>query len=179
MVTEGFAYSIQPRFSSAIVTPQNFVLFRRSAEVVHNGILHWMFYPRLRSMGMNPSEEFREQLSQAFFIGAAEAGTMTGQNLALNFFKASVEIDDPEIPERLAARYLASGWQAPLDTGRATAELVTGSRPDSPAREVDVFLACMNRLFKGTAAFSVLGQTTQPRGAIQVFMVTVSVGVTR
>jgi hypothetical protein len=59
------------------------------------------------------------------------------------------------------------------------AEPVTTGRPDSPQREVDVFLACMNRLFKDTVAFSLLGQTTQLRGAIQVFTVTVSVGVKR
>ena len=179
MVSEGFAYSIEPRFSSGSVTPENLALFRRTAEVVHNGVLHWMFYPKLRSMGMNPSEEFGGQLAETFFIRAAAADAMTEQDLALNFFKASVEIDDPEIPERLAAHYLASGWQGPLDTGRAMAESVTNGRPDSPQREVDVFLACMNRLFKETAAFSVLGQTTQPRGAIQVFTVTVSVGVKR
>jgi hypothetical protein len=179
MVSEGFAYSIEPRFSSGSVTPENLALFRRTAEVVHNGVLHWMFYPKLRSMGMNPSEEFGGQLAETFFIRAAAADAMTEQDLALNFFKASVEIDDPEIRERLAAQYLASGWQGPLDTGRAMADLVTGGRPDSPQREVDVFLACMNRLFKETVAFSVLGQTTQPRGAIQVFTVTVSVGEKR
>jgi hypothetical protein len=59
------------------------------------------------------------------------------------------------------------------------AESVTDGRPDSPQREVDVFLACMNRLFKETVAFSVLGQTTRPRGAIQIFTVTVSVGMKR
>ena len=179
MVSEGFAYSIEPRFSSGSVTPENLALFRRTAEVVHNGVLHWMFYPKLRSMGMNPSEEFGRQLAETFFIRTAAADAMTERDLALNFFKASVEIDDPEIPERLAAHYLANGWQGPLDTGRAMAESVTTGRPDSPQREVDVFLACMNRLFKETAAFSVLGQTTQPRGAIQVFTVTVSVGVKR
>ena len=177
MVTEGFAYSIEPRFSSGSVTPENLALFRRTAEVVHNGVLHWMFYPKLRSMGMNPSEEFSGQLADAFFIRAASAEAMTETDLALNFFKASVEIDDAEIPERLAAHYLASGWQGPLDIGRAMAEPVTTSRPDSPQREVDVFLACMNRLFKESVAFSVLGHTTQRRGAIQVITVTVSVGV--
>ena len=179
MVSEGFAYSIEPRFSSGSFTPENLALFRRTAEVVHNGVLHWMFYPKLRSMGMNPSEAFGKQLEETFFARSAAGDAMTEQDLALNFFKASVEIDDPEIPERLAAHYLASGWQRPLDTGRAMAESVTNGRPDSPQREVDVFLACMNRLFKETAAFSVLGQTTQPRGAIQVFTVTVSVGVKR
>ena len=177
MVSEGFAYSIEPRFSSGSVTPENLALFRRTAEVVHNGVLHWMFYPKLRSMGMNPSEEFSGQLADAFFIRAASAEAMTETDLALNFFKASVEIDDAEIPERLAAHYLASGWQGPLDIGRAMAEPVTTSRPDSPQREVDVFLACMNRLFKESVAFSVLGQTTQRRGAIQIITVTVSVGV--
>jgi hypothetical protein len=176
MVSEGFAYSIEPRFNAGSVTPENLALFRRTAEVVHNGVLHWMFYPKLRSMGMNPSEEFSGQLTETFFVRAA---TLTEQDLALDFFKASVEIDNPEIPERLAANYLARGWQGPLDTGRAMAELVTTSRPDSPQRELDVFLACMNRLFKETAAFSVLGQTTQPRGAIQIFTVTVSVGAKR
>ena len=179
MVSEGFAYSIEPRFSSASFTRENFALFRRTAEVVHNGVLHWMFYPKLRSMGMNPSEELGRQLAEAFFIRTAAADAMTERDLALNFFKASVEIDDPEIQERLAAHYLASGWQGPLDTGRAMAESVTNGRPDSPQREVDVFLACMNRLFKETVAFSVLGQTTQPRGAIRVFTVTVLVGVKR
>ena len=176
MVSEGFVYSIEPRFSSASVTAENLALFRRTAEVVHNGVLHWMFYPKLRSMGMNPSEEFGGQLAETFFVKAAAADAMTEQDLALNFFKASLEIDDPEIPERLAAHYLASGWQRSLDTGRAMAESVTNSRPDSPQRELDVFLACMNRLFEETAAFSVLGQRTQPRGAIQVLTVTVSVG---
>jgi len=176
MVSEGFAYSIEPRFSFGSVTPENLALFRRTAEVVHNGVLHWMFYPKLRSMGMNPSEEFGGQLAEAFFIRATAADAMTERDLALNFFKAAVEIDDAEIPERLAAHYLASGRQRPLDTGRAMAESVITVRPDSPQREVDVFLACMNRLFKETATFSVLGQTTQPRGAIQVFTVTVSVG---
>jgi hypothetical protein len=179
MVSEGFAYSIEPRFSSASVTPENLVLFRRTAEVVHNGVLHWMFYPKLRSMGLNPSEEFGGKLEGTFFIKTAEADAMTEQDLALNFFKAAVETDDPGIPERLAARYQASGWQRPLDTGRAMAELVINGRPDSPQREVDVFIACMNRLFKETAAFSVLGQTTQQRGAIHVLTVTVSVGVKR
>jgi hypothetical protein len=179
MVSEGFAYSIEPRFSSGSVTAQNLTLFRRTGEVVHNGVLHWMFYPKLRSMGMNPSEEFGRQLAETFFIRAAAADAMTEQDLALNFFKASVEIDDPEIQERLAAHYLANGWHRPLDTGRAMAESVITGRPDSPEREVDVFLACMNRLFKETAAFSILGQTTRPRGAILLFTVTVSVGVKR
>ena len=179
MVSEGFAYSIEPRFRSGSVTAENLALFRRTAEVVHNGVLHWMFYPKLRSMGMNPSEAFGGQLEETFFTRTAAGDAMTEQDLALNFFKASIEIGDPEIPKRLAAHYLASGWQGPLDTGRAMAESVTNGRPDSPQREVDVFLACMNRLFKEAVAFSVLGQTTQPRGAIQVFTVTVSVEVKR
>jgi hypothetical protein len=179
MVSEGFAYSIEPRFSSGSVTPENLALFRRTAEVVHNGILHWMFYPKLRAMGMNPSEEFSGQLAETFFSRAAAADAMTERDRALNFFKASVEIDNAETPERLAANYLTSGWKEPLDTGRAMAESVTAGRPDSPQREVDVFLACMNRLFKETVAFSVLGQKKQPRGAIQVFTVTVLVGAKR
>jgi hypothetical protein len=179
MVSEGFAYSIEPRFSSGNFSRENLALFRRTGEVVHNGILHWMFYPKLRSMGMNPAEEFAEQLAETFFIRADAADAMTEQDLALNFFKASVEIDDPGIPQRLAAHYLASGWQGPLDTGRAMAESVTNGRPDSPQRELDVFLACMNRLFNETVAFSVLGQTNQPRGAIQVSTVTVLVRVKR
>jgi hypothetical protein len=178
MVSEGFAYSIEPRFSSGSVTAENLALFRRTAEVVHNGVLHWMFYPKLRSMGMNPSEELGGQLAETFFIGADAAGVMSEQDLALNFFKASVEIDDPEVPKRLAAFYVARGWQRPLDTGRTMAESVINGRPDSPQRELDVFLACMNRLFK-EAEFSVLGQTTQQRGAIQVFTVTVLIGVKR
>jgi hypothetical protein len=179
MVSEGFARFIEPRFSSGSFSPENMALFRRTAEVVHNGVLHWMFYPKLRSMHMNPSEEFSVQLADAFFNRTASADAMTDTDLALNFFKASVEIDDAEIPERLAAHYLASGWHGPLDIGRAMAERVTTSRPDSPQREVDVFLACMNRLFKESVAFSVLGQTTQRRGAIQVLTVTVSVWVKR
>jgi hypothetical protein len=176
MASDGYAYSIEPRFSAASITPENLALFRRTAEVVHNGVLHWMLFPKLRSMGLNPSKEFGEELAQTFFIRAGAADTMTQQDLALNFFKASVEIDDPEIPEKLAARYVASGWQGPLDTGRALAEIVTNSRPDSPQRELDLFLVCMNRLFKDTAAFSVIGQTTQQRGAVQILTVTVSVG---
>src|SRR5678815_3272260 len=39
MVSEGFAYSIEPRFSAGNVTPENLALFRRTAEVVHNGVL--------------------------------------------------------------------------------------------------------------------------------------------
>jgi hypothetical protein len=179
MVSEGFAYSIEPRFSSGSFTAENLALFRRTAVIVHNGVLHWMFYRKLRAMGMNPSEEFGGQLAETFFIRTAPTQAMTERDLALNFFKASVEIDDPEIPERLAAHYLANGRQGPLDIGRAMAESVTTGRPDSPQREVDVFLACMNRLFKQTAAFSVIGQTTQRRGAIQVFTVIVSVGVKR
>jgi hypothetical protein len=104
---------------------------------------------------------------------------MTEQDLALNFFKASVEIDDPEILTRLAAHYLENGWDMPLETGRAMAESVINSRPDSPQREVDVFLACMDRLFNETVAFSVLAQTAQLRGAVEVFKVTVSVGMKR
>jgi hypothetical protein len=179
MVSEGFAYSIEPRFSSGSVTPENLALFRRTAEVVHNGILHWMLYPKLRSMGMNPSEEFSGQLVETFFVRSVAADAMTERDLALNFFKASVEIDDAHIPRRLAAHYLARGWQGPLDTGRAMAEPVTTDRPDSPQREVEVFIACMNQLFKDSVAFSILGQTTRPRGAIHVFTVTVLVGVKR
>src|SRR5262245_62152017 len=47
------------------------------------------------------SEEFSGQLADAFFIRAAAADAMTEQDLALNFFKASVEIDDAEMQERL------------------------------------------------------------------------------
>jgi hypothetical protein len=179
MVSEGFAYSIEPRFIWASVTAENLALFGRTAVVVHNGVLHWMFYSKLRSMGMNPSEEFGGQLAETFFVRATTADAMTEQDLGLNYFKALVEIDDPEIAERLAAHYLASGWQRPLDTGRAMAESVINGRPDSPEREMDVFLACMNQLFKETAVFSFLGERAQQRGAVQVFTVTVSVGPKR
>ena len=157
---------------------RNVAMPERSTRITHTEISR-PIVPVICSqlvMGMNPSQEFGEQLTQTFFISGA---ALTEQDLALNFFKASVEIDDPQIPERLAANYLSRGWQGPLDTGRAMAESVINTRPDSPQREVDVFLACMNRLFKETAAFSVLAQTTQPRGAIQVFTVTVSVGAKR
>jgi hypothetical protein len=179
MVSDGFAYAIEPRFSSASATPENLDLFVRTAEVVHNGVLHWMLYPRLRSMGMNPSEEFGGQLADAFFDRPAVANAMTQQDLALNFFKASVEVDDTQIPGRLAARYMDSGWQGPLDMGRVMAESVTSGRPDSPQREVDVFLACMNSLFKDAATFSVVGETTQPRGAVKVLKVIVLVAPKR
>jgi hypothetical protein len=174
MVTEGFAYSIEPRFSSGSVTSENLALFRRNAEVVHNGILHWMFYPKLRSMGLNPSEEFSGQLD-AFFLGSAAPDAMTKQGLALNFFKASIEVDDAKLQEQLADHYLARGWEGPLNSARAMAETVTNNRPDSPQREMDVFLECMNSLFKESVRFSVLGQIPRQRGAIQVFTVTVLV----
>jgi hypothetical protein len=179
MASEGFAVSIEPRFSIGSVSLENVALFNRTAEVVHNGVLHWMLYPKLRSMDMDPTEDFRGQLTETFFRRSAVADAMTKQDLALNFFKASVEIGDPEFTEQLAAHYLARGWRESIDTGRAMAELVTGGRPDSPQRELDVFLACMDRLFDGTAAFSILGQTTQLRGTIPVSLVTVSVGERR
>lgn len=178
MVREGFAYSIEPRFTAGSVTLENLALFHRAAEVVHNGVLHWMFYPKLRSMGLNPSEELGAQVADTFFNSdAAATATMTQRDLALNFFKASVEIDDPDITDRLAPQYVASGWREPLDAGRAMAESVVNGRPDSPGRELDVFLDCMNRLFKGTAVFSIVSERNQSRGAVQVLTVLVSVSV--
>ena len=179
MVSEGFVYSIEPRFRAGNVTPENLALFGRTTRVVHNGVLHWMLYPKLRSMGLNPSEDFGEKLAETFFSAGAAADVMTEQDLALNFFKASVEVDDPEISERLAAHYLANGWQRSLETGRAMAESVVNGRPDSAQREVEIFLACMNRLFNGTVAFSVIGENIQLRGAIRVSTLIVAVGPNR
>lgn len=158
-------------------TPANLVFLTWIGFHLHDPILHWIFYPQMRQLGVDPDVELRQEFLQALAKGSFENLKPATQEeaLALYYFKATLQLNDPKILARLADWYKREKWDAPLAMGKEMAEMVKRSSPRTPEQAIDVFVRCLNLLLKNSASFQISGWTSDQLGAHQQRIVVIRV----
>ena len=110
-------------------------------------IEHWIFYPEMRAMGIDPSPEL---------TAVAESGDYKtlDQNdfrkLALYYLRANLLIEDQAILSVMTEWYHDNQRAALGAAGRLMA-IVKDSNPKTPKEEIVTYTKCYNFLFKGVS----------------------------
>jgi hypothetical protein len=144
--------------SSKLMNKFNFYL-TTARHAIRNGIEHWMFAADMRRMGFEPSAE----LKRGFDL--LRPGYGDDILLALNYFRALLEYDDPRLLAELRSFYLAHQWQKMIEAGEKVAALVLTAKPQTPDDVKTTFLQCLNALLGKSLRFSLLEPVNETYGA--------------
>ena len=134
---------------------------------VYSSIQHWMFFPRMRKMGLNPDDEirgeFEELLRQNYFpkIG----GVLPDELRALFYFKAAMNIGDRLMLGRITRWYQNNAWNQELDTGLRLERTVMKANPKTVDDAIQVFVKCLKFIQRANAHFELRGKTVKRIGA--------------
>lgn len=147
---------------SRLVNKFNFYL-ATARHAIRNGIEHWMFAPDMRRMGFDPSAE----LKRGFDILKQQAKPGYGDDilLALNYFRALLEYDDPKLLSELRSFYLEHQWGKMIESGEKLAALVLAAKPQTPDDVKATFLQCLNVILGKSLRFSLLEPVNETYGA--------------
>jgi hypothetical protein len=129
-------------------------------------IQHWIFYPQIRDIGIDPDAELKAE-----FEAALERGNFVNLNaatkreaLTLYYLKAALQLNDPDMVNRIVRWYKKKEWKKSLILGEKLVQVVLNSRPQTPKEEISVFLQCLNLLLRGAAKFELAEWKTETWG---------------
>jgi hypothetical protein len=129
-------------------------------------IQHWIFYPRMQDLGVDPDMELRIEfeaaLERGYFLNLNAATKSVA--LTLYYLKAALQLNDPKMLNRIVRWYKKRDWKKPLSLGEQLVQVVLDSNPQTPREEIAVFLRCLNLLQKGAAKFELSDWNTQTLG---------------
>jgi hypothetical protein len=132
-------------------------------------IEHWVFYPRVLALGIQPDPEASKDIERAVQEDRWPGGdTLTRQELAVFYFRAFTLPSNAEVCDKISAWYKAKGWTEAMALGDQMLQILTTIRPRNANEEVTTFLQCANVLFKGEIDFRDKGWTDLSMGAVVV-----------
>lgn len=130
-------------------------------------IQHFIFYPRMRKMGIAPGSdierEFRDVVTTGEFKELKEASRF--EALALYYLKAKIEITSPELLKRLDELYVAK-WDEEMVMGQRLYDMISKSPSQTPDNEMVLFVNCANLLLreKQKVQFEIVGHEAILKG---------------
>jgi hypothetical protein len=135
---------------------------------IYDTIEHWIFYPRMREMGISPDEVLKRNVELDLEEDPASAERIAGvperDYLTIYYFKAAVLLSDENLFERLTDLYSRKRWYEPLAVGRIMADRVTASKPASPDEAISVLLRCLEVIQRDSNSFEITKRETEQRG---------------
>ena len=128
-------------------------------------IEHWIFYPEMRKMKIDPNVEFSAEFEQTrkkpgFFYVARPPK----QGGAFYYLKAALQFDDPKRLETVIKWYESNGWNESLELGQQLTKQVIDNNPGTPESAVTTFMDCLNLIYRGMFVFSFEGWKSQKKG---------------
>lgn len=153
----GFPLGIRYRFPEGRGTDANKQYMQWIGLHLRDPIEHYIFYPKMRKMGIEPDRELKGELLDAMKndrFPNLVPGPNEGTARALYFLKARLQLEpDRVLLAKLSAWYTKQGWEADRVVGERIAGYVTQSSLDTEEQEINVFLRCINDLLKSSARF--------------------------
>jgi hypothetical protein len=137
-----------------------------------DAIDHFVFFPRMRRMGVDPYATSRPLIREAVGLGRppteiielAKANEVESQ--AIWIFKVALEADDPAV---VTAIEKTPGLNnEALRIGKALARIVTSRNPQTPEDVASTRIAALNCLLGKVGSFSFSGWTDIKKGRIVV-----------
>jgi len=137
--------------------PENIVFMKWISSNLYDVILHWIIYPEMRSLGVEPSTLERKTLISSIEAGQFENldDTFQRESLILNLFRVRLVVNDSDLTKVTTEWYKKRGWVEHIQVADEMANLVVLSNPKTPAETVETFLRCINVLFKNKATFEI------------------------
>lgn len=133
---------------------------------LRNGIEHWLFAPDLRAMGFDPGDEIKRGMEK--FSQAAKAGKGDDVLLALYYYRAILEYDDPALLAKLKQGYIEGNRLGVIKTGERLAQVVLNDKPKTPDAVGKTLLSCLDTLFQKQIVFTVLQSSEKVSGAVKL-----------
>lgn len=149
-------------------TPENIEYMKWVRANLYDGILHWVFYPRMKKMGVDTNSEEKEQVIEALRADTYQnlRPATEQEALALYYIKVNLEINDMELSKRVTDWYKRKGWLEPLKMGEKISRMIIEANPQTPEASVSVFVDCINVLLHGSAEFRIDSWHDRSRGPI-------------
>lgn len=158
-------------------TPDNEAYIQFILTHLYSSIQHWMFFPKMLKMGLNPETEVREgfeQLIRQNYLPDFK-GMHTGEIRTLLYFKAVMNINDRTMLARINQWYKNNGWNAELNVGRQLERIITKAKPQTVDDAVRVFVKCLEYIQRPNAHFKFRERTVKRIGGLNVPWVIVDV----
>lgn len=146
-------------FQSGDNTESNRILLRWVMHHLRDPLQHWMFYPEMREMGIDPDAELEQEFTEAIERDTYQGTRVATKDYALSlyYYKAQLQIDNNDLLSRIAAWYERKEWKEQMELGELLSSNVKVASPNTPEEEVRVFLQNLNLLLAGTARFELGG----------------------
>jgi len=131
----------------------------------HDFIQHWIFYPEMRKMGLDPAADIKSDYER--ILGVDKFQTLNESDvkgLALEYWKTALELDDPELLGRIGKWYERKGWGSSLAKGKQLKEIVESASPRQADEEVDALLRCLNAFYEGEYKFELEARDKEMHG---------------
>jgi len=155
----------------------NRAAFHQLAEQLHDPILHYIFYSKVRAWGINPGETFEKRTKQSLKDNTL-SNTFTNMDkeaIGLYYFKVRLEVNDPVLFQELIELLEHKQKQSGIDFGKKLTQIVINANPRSPEANIQALMNCLNTLYEGKFSFKQhpwtsreLGKHTQHVAQIEV-----------
>jgi hypothetical protein len=154
MKAKGFP-SLSFELSAGDATESNKEWIRWLGFHLQDPILHWMFYPDMRRLGVNPDSELEAEFEEILKAGRFPnlAGASEKEALILYYLKARLQLDSNSLLARIDEFYQRNGWTAERTLANRLFDLILNANPDTPEKEIKAFIECVNVLLQGRAQF--------------------------
>jgi hypothetical protein len=160
LIAEGYAFI---RIDGGAQIPQ--VLTTRLFEWVKDPIEHTIFYPRMKAMGLNPSEHVEATISNARARFAIEPGEPS-ETSVLSLFALRVALQDkPELFEKFIQGKTAGN---DLAVAEHALEILVRDRPQTPDEEISTVVKVLNCLLPSVGTFSFGHLEAAKKGTVTV-----------
>lgn len=165
-------------FPRYLDTEANRASFEQLRQQLYDPILHYVFYPEVRSsFGINPGETFEQRTRKA--LGdkslASTFKSMDRGAVALYYFKIRLELVDTELSRRVLALLEHETNREGIQFGERLVRIVRQANSASPTGTINALVACLNVFYEGQFRFEQhpwtarqLGQHTQQVAPIEL-----------
>lgn len=111
------------------------------ADTFLQTVEHWMFFPAIRKMGIDPTAHLKATLRAGEYRTIDRTDLRT---LAYRYYDTTLLVDDANLVSQLSAWYKANGLTDAITKGEELVGLVTNSNPRTPEDEIATYVKILN-----------------------------------
>jgi hypothetical protein len=111
-------------------------------------IEHRLFYPQMRKMGFDPSENYRKEVEE--HIERDQPPPSVGNHpelLAVDYAIVALTSNDQALTKRVRAWYRKHGWLAQLKKGEELVRYLAALDPNTPEKKKVALAACLRIVY--------------------------------